>query len=160
MADKKIPLLETISTLTETRSMKEISSFSGIKYSKLVSWSSPTNSSFQSLFILEFFKRINKTTTDALIEEYNLTETTSYEYLSSNIFPIDFMDEFEQSTIEWKRNIINYFMFTKIDLFKEQLKIIEIYLQNRKEGFSKVNRRPNPYIDNVSTSDIERLKNI
>lgn len=144
ITNKGISIFDAASTLTETRRNTEIANVSKISYYQVTAWCQEKERAHHALFIMEYYKRINKEAEAKLMEELGLKADMTEEMLTTLVFPKKIVKDYLSSSIEWKREVMEDFLCSNSALLEKQIELVNMYI-NAKKGESYAKERYNPF---------------
>jgi len=135
-----ISCLDAAATLSDTRNNQKVAKESKISYSQIAAWHSNIKSGraeeYCNVFIMEFYRRINTDEVKRVNKKYGLKPSVSVDFLTKNIFQAATIENYQQSKVKWKREIIKYFCTFDERLLSVQIDFINEYLRC-KEGVGR-----------------------
>jgi hypothetical protein len=138
---KKLPFLDSsmislqdyLSTLPHYRTLREIESVSGIKYSTLSNWASDIKRGEDLpdyvYFFIEYFRRVDLEQERVLEERLKSEEPTSLEDIGRCVMNLEDFKAFRTSSVRWKRDLTEHFLSKKKVIMEKQSYVINAYIE-------------------------------
>jgi hypothetical protein len=127
------PLLETVCL---SRKSNDIEKFCGIAVPTTTNWSNCSLNSKHAYrkLLIEFIKHVNFKASFQYMHDNNLPRDMDKKKISALFqFPLNELNVYEGSTIDWKRDLFDLLMSYNYNLLETQLKIVRMFYVGTKE---------------------------